>query len=173
MALTERENPMSLTPRWIYAFIVVCCSALLAYALYTQFFDGLHPCPLCITQRAFFVLTALVALIALITNPHQNGRYVSTGLMLATTIAGGSVAYRQVWLQSLPPDQVPACGPSLEYMFSNLPFGEAFRTLMLGDGNCAEIVWTLFGFSMPNWSLFAFIGLGAAAIVSALPMLKR
>jgi disulfide bond formation protein DsbB len=164
---------MSLTPRWIYAFIVASCCGLLGYALYTQYFDGLHPCPLCITQRACFVLTALTALIALIVNPQQTGRYVATGFMLASTIAGGSVAYRQVWLQSLPPDQVPACGPSLEYMFSNLPFGEAFSTLMLGDGNCAEIVWTLLGLSMPNWSMFAFIGLGLAAIASALPMLKR
>ena len=164
---------MSLTPRWIYAFIVASCCALLGYALYTQYVDGLHPCPLCITQRAFFVLIALVALIALITNPHQKGRYVATTFMLISSIAGGSVAYRQVWLQSLPPDQVPACGPSLEYMFSNLPFGEAFSTLMLGDGNCAEVVWTLFGLSMPNWSMFAFIGLGLAAIASALPMIKR
>ncbi|MEX1668050.1 disulfide bond formation protein B [Zhongshania guokunii] len=164
---------MPLTPRWIYAFIVSSCSALLGYALYTQYFDGLHPCPLCITQRAFFVLTALVALVALIINPHQKGRYLSAGLMALFTTLGGAVAYRQVWLQSLPADQAPACGPSLEYMFANLPFSEAFSTLMIGDGNCAEIVWTLFGLSMPNWSLFAFIGLALCAIASALPMVKR
>ena len=164
---------MPLTTRWIYAFIVSCCCALLGYALYTQYFDGLHPCPLCITQRAFYVLTALVALTALIIHPQQKGRYLSAALMVLFTSLGGAVAYRQVWLQSLPADQAPACGPSLEYMFANLPFGEAFSTLMIGDGNCAEIVWTLFGLSMPNWSLFGFIGLGLCAIVSALPMVKR
>ncbi|MDF1693604.1 MAG: disulfide bond formation protein B [Zhongshania sp.] len=164
---------MPLTSRWIYAFIVSSCCALLGYALYTQYFDGLHPCPLCITQRAFFVLTALVALLALIIHPQQKGRYLSAGLMVLFTTLGGAVAYRQVWLQSLPADQAPACGPSLEYMFANLPFGEAFSTLMIGDGNCAEIVWTLFGLSMPNWSLFAFIGLALCAIASALPMVKR
>jgi len=164
---------MPLTSRWIYAFIVSSCCALLGYALYTQYFDGLHPCPLCITQRAFFVLTALVALLALIIHPQQKGRYLSAGLMVLFTTLGGAVAYRQVWLQSLPADQAPACGPSLEYMFANLPFGEAFSTLMIGDGNCAEIVWTLFGLSMPNWSLFAFIGLALCAITSALPMVKR
>jgi disulfide bond formation protein DsbB len=164
---------MPLTSRWIYAFIVACCCALLGYALYTQYFDGLHPCPLCITQRAFFVLTALVALTALIIHPQQKGRYLSAGLMLLFTGFGGAIAYRQVWLQGLPPDQAPACGPSLEYMFANLPLNEAFSTLMIGDGNCAEIVWTLFGLSMPNWSLFAFIGLALCAVVSALPMVKR
>ena len=70
-------------------------------------------------------------------------------------------------------DQVPACGPSLEYMFDNLPFSEAFSTLMMGDGNCAEVVWTLFGLSMPNWALIAFVGLGLAAIASALPQVRR
>jgi protein dithiol:quinone oxidoreductase len=164
---------MPLTSRWIYAFIVSCCCALLGYALYTQYFDGLHPCPLCITQRAFFVLTALVAFAALLIHPQQKGRYLSAGLMVLFTSLGGAVAYRQVWLQGLPADQAPACGPSLEYMFANLPFGEAFSTLMIGDGNCTEIVWTLFGLSMPNWSLFAFIGLGLCAIASALPMVKR
>ncbi len=162
-----------LSSRRLYAFILLCCIGLLSYALYTQYYDGLHPCPLCITQRAFFVLAGTVALISLILHPQQIGRYISGGLMLLCCILGGSVAYRQVWLQGLPPEQVPACGPSLEYMFSNLPFGEAFQTLMLGDGNCAEIVWTLWGLSMPNWSMIAFIGLGLAAIASAIPWVKR
>ncbi|MBD2857662.1 disulfide bond formation protein B [Spongiibacter sp. KMU-158] len=159
--------------RRLYAFILLCCVGLLSYALYTQYYDGLHPCPLCITQRAFFAMMAACALVAFILHPHQRGRYIAGGLMLACSIGGGAVAYRQVWLQSLPPELVPACGPSLEYMFSNLPFGEAFQTLMMGDGNCAEIVWTLWGLSMPNWSMIGFIGLGLAAIASALPMVKR
>ena len=156
---------MSISSRKIYLFILACCVGLLAYALYAQYVDGLHPCPLCITQRAFFALTGLFALLGLIFHPQQTGRYISGG--------GAAVAYRQVWLQSLPPDQVPACGPSLEYMFDNLPFSEAFSTLMMGDGNCAEVVWTLFGLSMPNWALIAFVGLGLAAIASALPQVRR
>jgi disulfide bond formation protein DsbB len=164
---------MHFTSRWIYAFIVTCCSSVMCYAMYTQYFGGLHPCPLCITQRAFFVLTAIVALLAFIIHPYQKGRIITSLLLLLTIIPGAAVAYRQVWLQGLPPDQVPACGPSVEYMFANLPFGEAFTTLMIGDGNCAEIVWTLFGLSMPNWSMIAFIGLGLAAIASALPWVKR
>ncbi len=162
-----------LTTRRLYAFILLCCISLLSYALYTQLHDGLHPCPLCITQRAFFAFTAAVALLALILNPRHYGRYAAAGLMVVFCGAGAAVAYRQVWLQSLPPELVPACGPSLEYMFSNLPFGEAFQTLMMGDGNCAEIVWTLWGLSMPNWSMIGFIGLGLAALAGALPWVKR
>lgn len=159
--------------RVIYTFILVCCIGLLAYALYAQYVDGLHPCPLCITQRAFFVLTGLVALMSLIFHPHGVGRYLSAGLMLLCCAGGAAVAGRQVWLQGLPPDQVPACGPSLEYMFENLPFGEAFSTLMMGDGNCAEVVWTLFGLSMPNWAMIAFIGLGLAAVATIFATPRR
>lgn len=162
-----------LSSRRLYAFILLCCIGLLAYALHTQYNDGLHPCPLCITQRAFFALTGVAALLALILHPQQRGRYFAGGAMLLSCALGGAVAYRQVWLQGLPPELVPACGPSLEYMFANLPFGEAFQTLMMGDGNCAEIVWTLWGLSMPNWSLIGFIGLGLAAVASALPIVKR
>ncbi|AKH68254.1 disulfide bond formation protein DsbB [Spongiibacter sp. IMCC21906] len=162
-----------MTSRWIYALIAATCAALLSYALYTQYFDGLHPCPLCMTQRAFFVLAGLTALVTALIHPNGKGRNIASGLIVLFCGGGGAVAARQVWLQSLPADQVPACGPSLEYMFSNLPFSEAFQTLMMGDGNCAEIVWTLFGLSMPNWALIAYIGLGLAAIVAALPWVKR
>ena len=34
----------------------------------------------------------------------------------------GSRAMRHVWLQSLPPGEVPACGPGLNYMLETLPF---------------------------------------------------
>ncbi len=164
---------MPISARWIYAFILASCSGLLAYALYSQYVDGLHPCPLCITQRAFYVLTALVALLALIFQPRQIGRYIAAALMFVSCAAGAGFAYRQVWLQGLPPEEVPACGPNLSYMFDNLPLSEAFSTLLMGDGNCAEVVWTLFGLSMPNWSLIAFIGLALAAATSALPWVRR
>jgi len=158
----------AINPRWIYLFVLLSCAGLLGYALYAQHVDGLHPCPLCITQRAFFALAGFFALMGLIFNPVHLGRYVANGLMLLSCIGGGAVAYRQVWLQGLPPDQVPACGPSLEYMFDNLPFAEACRTLMMGDGNCAEVVWTFWGLSMPTWSLIWFCALGLLALFNML-----
>ena len=75
---------MSISSRKIYLFILACCVGLLAYALYAQYVDGLHPCPLCITQRAFFTLTGLFALLGLIFHPQQTGRYITGGLMLAS-----------------------------------------------------------------------------------------
>lgn len=157
---------MPLSARQTHIAIVLCCAALLGYALYTQYFQDLIPCALCMTQRFFYVLTALFALLAALHNPGKIGRRVYVGLMVSASAFGAAVAGRQVWLQHLPEDLVPACGPSLEYILDTLPFSEAFTTLMLGDGNCAEVVWTFLGLSMPNWSLICFVGLGLAALLS-------
>lgn len=157
---------MSLSARQIHTALVLCCMGLLGYALYTQYFQGLIPCALCMTQRFFYVVIALGALAAAIHNPAALGRRIYVALMVAGSALGAAVAGRQVWLQHLPEDQVPACGPSLEYIFDTLPFSEAFTTLMMGDGNCAEVVWTFLGLSMPTWSLIWFVLLGIAVLLS-------
>lgn len=150
----------------IHIAIVLCCAALLGYALYTQYFQGLIPCALCMTQRFFYVVIAATALLAAIHKPAIVGRRIYVGLMVAGSAFGAAVAGRQVWLQHLPEDQVPACGPSLEYILDTLPLSEAFTTLMMGDGNCAEVVWTFLGQSMPTWSLIWFVVLGLVALLS-------
>ncbi len=70
--------------------------------------------------------------------------------------AGAAVAARHVWLQHLPADQVPACGPSLDYMLDNLPFRDTLSIVLAGDGNCAAIDWTFLGFSIPEQTLALF-----------------
>jgi protein dithiol:quinone oxidoreductase len=151
-----------LAVRFTNLFIVFACAGLLIYALYSQEVLGLNPCPLCITQRAFVLLVGLFALMAFIHNPGLRLRriYAAFGLLAAT--AGGGVAARHLYLQSLPADQVPACGPGLEYMFNTFPFTEAVAMLFRGNGNCAEVDWTLLGLSMPGWVLIAFAALFAA-----------
>ena len=150
-----------LTPRITFAVIVAVIAVLFGVALYTQYFGGLVPCPLCMTQRFFYVLTALFALFGAL-----HGRALRAwGALVALAAAGGTfVAGRQVWLQHLPPEEVPACGPSLDYMLQTLPFGEVLKTLFKGDGNCALVDWRLLGLSMAEWSLLWFIALLAAGI---------
>jgi protein dithiol:quinone oxidoreductase len=80
--------------------------------------------------------------------------------------AGIAVAGRHVWLQSLPPEDVPSCGPGLGYLFDTFPLGEALKQVFSGSGECAKIDWTFLGQSMPVWVLVAFVGLGAAAVVN-------
>lgn len=72
---------------------------------------------------------------------------------------GSGFSLRQLYLQSLPPDQVPACGPDIAYMFENFPLLDAVSLLLRGDGNCAEVAWTFLGLSIPAWTFIAFVGL--------------
>ena len=155
----------SLSPRLVFALAVVAIASVFGYALYTQYVDGLEPCPLCMTQRVFYVLTAAVALIAAL---HNRGVRIYGALMALAALGGAGVAGRQVWLQHLPPDQVPACGPSLEYMMETLPFGTVLLRMFQGDGNCAVVDWQLLGLSMAEWSLLCFAALAAAGLWQAL-----
>jgi protein dithiol:quinone oxidoreductase len=141
--------------------ILVVCTLLLATALYMEYAMGLVPCPLCMTQRVFVLLVGLVALLASAHHPGRLGRRVYASLGAAAALVGGGFSSRQLWLQSLPPDRVPACGPDLYYMLEVFPFLDTLRVMITGDGNCAEVSWTLLGVSIPGWTLMAFVALAA------------
>jgi disulfide bond formation protein DsbB len=144
--------------RLTYLLIFIAAVVLMLIALYMQHGMGLEPCALCITQRGFIVVVGLVGLAAWLHNPKGWGHWLYNGLGALAAILGAATAGRQLWLQSLPPDQVPACGPSLEYIMSNFPLTDALALLFQGDGNCAEVAWTFLGISIPGWTLLAFIG---------------
>jgi protein dithiol:quinone oxidoreductase len=152
-------------PRLVFALAVAAIAGAFGYALYTQYVGGLEPCPLCMSQRVFYILTGAIALIAALHNRHR-GMYGI--LMTLSALAGAGVAGRQVWLQHLPPSEVPACGPSLEYMLQTLPFGDVLMRMLKGDGNCAVVDWQLLGLSMAEWSLLCFIALVIVGLWQAL-----
>lgn len=138
------------------ALFLIPVAAMGFAVLFLQQALGLAPCPLCITQRAFVVLVGLFALVAFIHNPSGIGRRIYASLCTLAAIGGAAVAGRHVWLQSLPADQAPACGPSLDYMLDTLPLSETFALVMMGDGNCAETQWTFLGLSIPEQTLALF-----------------
>jgi disulfide bond formation protein DsbB len=130
--------------------------SMLFARLYLQAFLGLEACPLCMTQRVFVIAWGLIALIAALHSPHSWGNRVYALLCGLAAWAGAAVAARHVWLQHLPEDQVPACGPSLDYMLENLPFEDTLSIVFAGDGNCANVSWSLLGFSIPEQTLAVF-----------------
>ena len=152
--------------RFNYRFvnILLLLSSLigLSFALYLEHVKGLDPCPLCIFQRVGLIAMGIISLIALIHNPISNffKRFYA---LLATLSIGWSigVAARHVWIQHLPADQVPSCGPGLNYLIDALPMQAVLKEVLSGSGECAAIDWTFLGQSLPVWSLlyFALIGL--------------
>jgi disulfide bond formation protein DsbB len=98
----------------------------------------------------------LVSLLALLHGPSGFGSRVYGFLLVLTAGSGLGVAGRQLWLQSLPPDQVPACGPSVDYLLDVLPWFEVLQTALRGTGDCAEVSWRFLGLSIPGWTAVFF-----------------
>ncbi|MDP5210134.1 MULTISPECIES: disulfide bond formation protein B [unclassified Microbulbifer] len=146
-------------PRITFLLVFLFVIFLLGCAFYLEYARGLEPCKLCITQRVMLLGVGLVSLIAFLHNPDTIGRRVYGLLVSIWAVGGLYFAGRQLWLQSLPEDQVPACGPGISYMLDAFPATDVFRALLTGDGNCAEVQWTMMGLSIPGWSALGFAGL--------------
>lgn len=148
--------PHSRTINWITG----CgCFGLIGVALFFQHIMSLEPCPLCILQRIIVIATGLIALIAAIHGPQTNGIRIYGGLTVTSAFTGAGVSLRHLWLQSLPEDEIPACGASLDYLLDVFPLTDVLSMVLQGDGTCAEVLWTFLGVSIPGWTLVAFLGL--------------
>lgn len=151
--------------RGLFAVGFLATAALLAFALYLEHVEQLEPCPLCIVQRVVVIALGLWCGIAALHGPGATGVRVYAAVGGVIALAGAGVAGRHVWLQSLPPDQVPACGPGLSFMMEYFPLVDVARMVFTGSGECAEIDWTFLGLSIPAWTLLWFVGFAAVAVV--------
>ncbi len=123
---------------------------------YFQQHKGLAPCPLCMFQRVAMVGVGAFCLLGLIFNPRKIFAKILALCVTLSTMFGLAIAGRQVWLQHLPADQVPECGPDLAFMMDVFPLQEVITKVLAGSGECAEVQWQLLGFSMPEWMVFIF-----------------
>lgn len=156
---------MGITRRMLNTTGFVACAGLMGAALYFQHGMGLNPCPLCVFQRLAVIAVGLVALLAAVHNPGRLGARIYGVVALLVAACGAAVAGRHAWLQNLPPDQVPECGPGLEYMLETFPFTEALSMVFKGSGECAEVVWSFLGLSMPAWVLIWVVSLGIGGLL--------
>ena len=145
----------------------------MSFAYYLQKVQMLDPCPLCIFQRIGLIAMGIFALIAFLLNPKK--LWARLGLMFGALLGmlwSVGVATRHVWLQHLPPDQVPSCGPGLNYWVDTLPIAQVIAEVFKGSGECAVIDWTWLGFSVPELSL-AFFSVLLVMIVLAIIKSKQ
>ena len=151
-----RDEPAVMS-RLFYLALFAVSAGLLGFGLYLEHVKNLEPCPLCVFQRVAFAAVMLIALLAAVHNPRHIMRPVYAALLMGAGLAGAGIAARQLWLQHLPPELAPACGPGLEYMLSAFPFMEALQMVLSGSGECAEVQWAFLGLSIPAWSLAWFV----------------
>ena len=162
-----------MNPRLGYAAGFLVCAGLVAFALYLQHFQGQDPCPLCIVQRLAYIALGAIFLVAAVHGPARAGATVYGALLALVAALGGAVAARHVWLQHLPKDRIPECGPGLEYMLRKYSPPQALEKLLLGSGECAESGWRLLGLSIAEWSLLWLVLLAAFAVYLTIRMRRR
>ncbi len=154
-----------LSKRWLYLAGAIVVAALFGAALYLQYVLREEPCPLCMIQRVIFIVIGVLFFIAALHNAKALGAKVYAVLIALSASSGVAVASRHIWLQHLPKDQVPACGPGLDYMLQHFPMAEVWQELMHGSGECAAKGWTFLTFGIPEWSLVWYVLLGVFAVL--------
>jgi len=158
---------MLVTRRKLFLTGFLISVLIIVYVLYTQYVLGLEPCPLCILQRvAVIALGISFLLLALRPPQRKQSKFLTSILLVMISSAGAGIAARHVWLQNLPPDKVPGCGPGLDFMMANFPLSEVLEMVFSGSGECAEISWSFAFLSMPAWVLIWLIVLGSFGVWS-------
>jgi len=156
--------------RTYYFLLFFICHELLVAAYYFEFYLGLDPCPLCMVSRATVFMLGVSFLLAALHNPTGIMRKIYHGVFSLIALLGILVSGRHTYLQSLPADEVPSCGPSLDYMLDTLPMSDVLKKVLYGSGECAEVSWQFLSLSMPVWMLIIFSGL---LVVVMIPLFKR
>ncbi|OWY40681.1 disulfide bond formation protein B [Xenophilus sp. AP218F] len=149
---------MGLTNRLGFLLLAAGCAGAIGVALFAQYRLGMEPCPLCIFQRVGVMAVGALALLAALHNPGKTGYRLWAGLVTLAAMSGGGVSLRQLWLQSLPADQVPMCGPGLEYLMESFPLWDVLSKVLQGSGECATVDGVFLGMAMPFWVLLFFVG---------------
>jgi disulfide bond formation protein DsbB len=163
-------NPLRWSFRSSYLCGFLICAGLIGFALFAQEYMDMTPCPLCILQRVAFIGLGIVFLIGGLHAPRSRWRWVYTGLVIVVALIGIAIATRHLWIQSLPPGEVPQCGAPLDFLLETRQahgglFG-VLRIVLSGSGECAKVQDVL-GLPMPAWSVIWFVLLGAFGIWAA------
>lgn len=126
--------------------------------LFLQRYMGFAPCSLCVFQRVGLIVMGVFALMAAVIDPKVMwARLLLWVGSLAGILWSVGVAARHIWLQHLPADQVPSCGPGLDYWLDTLPLQQVLHEVLSGSGECALVEWRFLGLSIPEQALIFFL----------------
>ncbi|MBV1776281.1 disulfide bond formation protein B [Burkholderiaceae bacterium DAT-1] len=148
-----------------YFAISLACAGMIAFALYLQYYQFLNPCPMCIFQRVFIMLTGVVALIAAIgVRPARTGSASFwSRAIIVPALLGMCISIRHTWIQLRPPEGMTTCDAGLMFMLEKQPFFSVVRDVLYGTGDCTKIDWTFLGIALPGWGIVGFGGMAVWA----------
>ena len=148
--------------------LVICIAAMLFAVLYLEWTLFLDPCPLCILDRVVIISLGIIFLIACLHDPKTILANIYGVLCMLLSLVGIGLASRHIWLQNLPKDQVPECGPDLYFMLDTLPLFDALKKAFVGSGSCADTNWTFAGLTIPEQTLILFVILLVLSVIQTL-----
>ncbi len=158
----------SLSNRILYLLGALGVMGLMGFGFYLQYVKHQDPCPLCMVQRVIFIVMMVGFILAALHHPQKTGERIYAAIIGFFALSGIAVAARHIWIQHLPKDQVPACGPGLDYMLETMPMANVLKELMHGSGECAAKGWTFLSLGIPEWSLLCYVVLGIWAVMIAM-----
>jgi len=153
-----------LSPIWLHSLIASSSLLLLVAAFYLEYVEGLEPCPLCMLQRIVFFFVAILCLVSVLKRSSNCSKKYAYGI-IALAIIGACLSVRHLYLQSLPYEELPPCLPGLTYMIDTFPLLDIMQAMVMGTGECGDILWTFLGLSIPGWTLVAFVSIAIGNIL--------
>lgn len=152
----------------LFLFAALGGIASFAAALYFQYFEGLHPCKLCIWQRYALSLGIVGALIGWLRSGGMaifGGALGAAGYLVESGIALYHTGVERKWWAG--PDTCSGNGG----ISTNFNAGSFTQSLVEGGPppQCDEIVWDFLGLSMANWNVM----LAAALAILCVTGLSR
>lgn len=144
--------------------LVAWIAALLVGAIVMEHAFAMAPCPLCLMQRAWFIIAGLFVLIGLLDHPERG---IYPLLTLLAALVGGIFAARHIWILTLPPDAVPACLAPFEDLIEWGEWEKVLSSMTFGTAECgAEGAEDIFlGVPLPVWALGGFLAIAAGAVM--------
>lgn len=151
-------------------FFMVFTAGILALgaSYYLEYTVGLMPCSLCLVQRLFLSVLIACCAVAAVHGPRRFGLSLYWFGALSASLGGTMAAWRQVLLQSDSLHHMAQCSPGMQESFGHLPWLCALRRMFNDNEDCAQLSWTLFDLSIPEWSLLFFVAMSILAIYQLL-----
>lgn len=127
-------------------FVVLAGSlAAMSYALYSQYFQGFHPCELCMWQRYAFCAAIAFAFASIIFKPRVFLKLAIAALLVNSLIAGYHFGIENKWWEGFQTCSSSSAGGSLEELRAEIMSAPITR--------CDEATWLFLGVSMAGWNV--------------------
>jgi disulfide bond formation protein DsbB len=166
----SQEKIMTMRPKELvtarrgFAVLGIGAVALVVGGILLGEWLKLAPCPLCIFQRLMYLTVGAMALTAAVV-PRAALHFGGASLFAA--LGGLATAAYQSWIQAFPV-AFAQCGTGeptniIEHLVEVL--GQWWPWMFYAWGECTSREWELFGLSLANLSLVAFMGFVVAIAV--------